>query len=50
MRRKYLGLAIAAITAFGPATAFGGDREIANEIMTRLKNRPRRGCSERLYA
>ncbi|MEO1615936.1 MAG: BON domain-containing protein [Planctomycetota bacterium] len=38
MRRKYLGLAIAAITAFGPATAFGGDREIAQEIMTRLKS------------
>jgi len=38
MRRKYLGLAIAAITAFGPASAFGGDREIAQEIMTRLKS------------
>jgi osmotically-inducible protein OsmY len=37
MRRKYLGLAIAAITAFGPASAFGGDREIAEQIMTRLK-------------
>lgn len=37
MRRKYLGLAIAAITALGPASAFGGDREIAEEIMTRLK-------------
>jgi osmotically-inducible protein OsmY len=38
MRRKYLGLAIAAITALGPASAFGGDREIAQEIMTRLKS------------
>ena len=38
MRRKYLGLAIAAITAIGPASAFGGDREIAQEIMTRLKS------------
>ena len=37
MRRKYLGLAIAAMTAFGPASAFGGDREIAEQIMTRLK-------------
>ncbi|MCA9140932.1 MAG: BON domain-containing protein [Planctomycetales bacterium] len=38
MRRKYLGLAIAAITALGPASAFGGDKEIAQEIMTRLKS------------
>ncbi|KAA5546193.1 BON domain-containing protein [Roseiconus nitratireducens] len=38
MRRKYLGLAIAAITALGPTSAFGGDREIAQEIMTRLKS------------
>lgn len=38
MRRKYLGLAIAAITALGPASAFGGDREIAQEIMTQLKS------------
>ncbi|MCO8125321.1 BON domain-containing protein [Stieleria sp. TO1_6] len=38
MRRKYLGLAIAAITVLGPASAFGGDREIAEEIMTRLKS------------
>ncbi|WP_182870144.1 BON domain-containing protein [Rhodopirellula sp. JC639] len=37
MRRKYLGLAIAAITALGPGSAFGGDKEIAQEIMTRLK-------------
>ncbi|MEL6108688.1 MAG: BON domain-containing protein [Planctomycetota bacterium] len=38
MRRKYLGLAIAAITALSPAAAFGGDREIAEQIMTRLKS------------
>ncbi|MEO1525064.1 MAG: BON domain-containing protein [Planctomycetota bacterium] len=38
MRRKYLGLAIAALTALSPAAAFGGDREIAEQIMTRLKS------------
>jgi osmotically-inducible protein OsmY len=31
-------LAIAAITALGPTAAWGGDREIAQEIMTRLKS------------
>ena len=38
MRIKYLGLAIAAIAALGPLQAFGGDREIAEQIMQRLKS------------
>jgi hypothetical protein len=37
MRRKYLGFAIAAIATLGPAQAWGGDREIAEEIIERLK-------------
>ncbi|MCC9643997.1 BON domain-containing protein [Rhodopirellula sp. JC740] len=37
MRRKYFGLAMAAIATLGPAQAFGGDREIAQEVMQRLK-------------
>lgn len=37
MRRKYFGLAIAAITVFGSMQAFAGDREIAEQIMTQLK-------------
>ncbi|NND98434.1 MAG: BON domain-containing protein [Pirellulaceae bacterium] len=37
MRRKYLGLAIAAIAAFGPMQAQGGDREIAEQIIQRLQ-------------
>ena len=37
MRRKYLGLAIAAIATFGPIQAFGGDREIAQQIVKRLQ-------------
>ncbi len=38
MRRKYFGLAIAAIATFGPMQAWGGDREIAEQIIKRLKN------------
>ena len=38
MRRKYFGLAIAAIAAFGPTQAWGGDREIAEQIIERLKD------------
>src|SRR6056297_654630 len=37
MRRKYFGLAMAAIAALGPTQAFGGDREIAQSILERLK-------------
>ena len=38
MRIKYLGWAIAAITTLGPLQAFGGDREIAEQIMQRLRS------------
>ncbi|MEM9368074.1 MAG: BON domain-containing protein [Planctomycetota bacterium] len=37
MRRKYFGLALAAFATLGPVQAFGGDREIAQEIIGRLK-------------
>ena len=37
MRRTYFGLAIAAIAALGPMQVFGGDREIAQQIIQRLK-------------
>ncbi|MCM2371117.1 BON domain-containing protein [Aporhodopirellula aestuarii] len=37
MRRKYFGLAMAAVATLGPAQAFGGDREIAQSIIERLK-------------
>ena len=37
MRRKYFGLAIAAIATLGPMQAWGGDREIAEQIIKRLK-------------
>lgn len=42
MRRKYFGLALAAVAALGPnltgaGTAWGGDREIAQSIIERLK-------------
>lgn len=37
MRRKYFGLAIAAFATFGPMQAWGGDREIAEQIIQRLK-------------
>jgi osmotically-inducible protein OsmY len=38
MRRKYFGLAIAAIATLGPLQASGGDREIAEQIIERLKS------------
>ncbi|MDE0864243.1 MAG: BON domain-containing protein [Rubripirellula sp.] len=38
MRRKYFGLAIAAIATFGPMQAWGGDRDIAEQIIKRLKS------------
>ncbi|MGI9466754.1 MAG: BON domain-containing protein [Rubripirellula sp.] len=38
MRRKYFGLAIAAIATFGPMQAWGGDREIAEQIIKGLKS------------
>lgn len=37
MRRKYFGLAMAAVATLGPAQAYGGDTEIAQTIMERLK-------------
>ena len=37
MRRKYFGLAIAAAALLGPQSAFAGDREIAGQIINRLK-------------
>ncbi len=36
MRTRYFGIAIAAFATLGPATAWGGDREIAQQIITRL--------------
>ena len=38
MRRMFFGLAIAAFATFGPMQAWGGDREIAEQIIQRLKN------------
>lgn len=38
MRRKYFGLAIAAFATFGPMQAWGGDKEIAEQIISRLKS------------
>jgi osmotically-inducible protein OsmY len=38
MRRKYFGLAMAALATLGPMQAWGGDREIAEQIMQRLKS------------
>ncbi len=37
MRRKYFGLAMAAVATLGPAQVYGGDTEIAQSIMQRLK-------------
>ncbi|MDG2222960.1 MAG: BON domain-containing protein [Rubripirellula sp.] len=37
MRRKYFGLAIAAFATLGPLQAWGGDREIAEQIISRLE-------------
>ncbi len=37
MRRKFFGLAIAAIATLGPMQVHGGDREIAQQIIQRLK-------------
>jgi osmotically-inducible protein OsmY len=39
MRRFFLGLAIASLTASVPVTAFGGDREIADQIISTLKQK-----------
>ncbi|TWT52419.1 LysM domain/BON superfamily protein [Rubripirellula amarantea] len=38
MRRKYFGIAIAALATLGPMQAWGGDREIAEQIIQRLKS------------
>jgi osmotically-inducible protein OsmY len=46
MRRKYFGLAIAAIATLGPMQAFGGDREIAEQIIQRLKQNRDSGALE----
>ncbi|MFN9626330.1 MAG: BON domain-containing protein, partial [Planctomycetota bacterium] len=37
MRRFFLGMAIASLTAGAPWTAFGGDREIADAIIATVK-------------
>ena len=37
MRRKFFGLAVAAFATLGPVQAWGGDREIAEQIIKRLK-------------
>ncbi len=43
MRRFFLGLAIASLTASVPVTAFGGDREIADQIISTLKQKQATG-------
>jgi osmotically-inducible protein OsmY len=43
MRRFFLGMAIASLTAGAPMTAFGGDREIADAIITQLKQQQSSG-------
>ena len=44
MRRKYFGLAIAAIATTWPLQAWGGDREIAEQIIKRLKTNRESGA------
>jgi osmotically-inducible protein OsmY len=39
MRRFFMGMAIASLTAGAPLTAFGGDREIADAIVSTLKKK-----------
>ena len=39
MRRFFLGMAIASLTAGAPLTAFGGDREIADAIVSTFKQK-----------
>ena len=39
MQRKYLGIAIAMFATMGPVAADGGDREIAEQIISRLNHR-----------
>ena len=43
MRRFFLGLAIASLTASAPVTAFGGDREIADTIISTIKQQQSKG-------
>lgn len=43
MRRFFMGMAIASLTAGAPMTAFGGDREIADAIITQLKQQQSTG-------
>jgi osmotically-inducible protein OsmY len=43
MRRFFMGMAIASLTAGAPLTAFGGDREIADAIVTTLKQKQNDG-------
>ncbi len=43
MRRFFLGLAIASLTASAPITALAGDREIADQIITALKQKQAAG-------
>ncbi len=44
MRRFFLGMAIASLTAGAPLTAFGGDREIADAIVSTLKQKQADGA------
>lgn len=43
MRRYFLGLAICTLTASAPLSAMGGDREIADSIITTLKSQQANG-------
>ncbi len=43
MRRFFLGLAIASLTASAPISAFGGDREIADSIISAIKSQQSSG-------
>ena len=43
MRRYFMGMAIASLTAGAPMTAFGGYREIADAIITQLKQQQSTG-------
>lgn len=43
MRRFFLGLAIASLTASAPITALAGDREIADQIISTLKHKQAAG-------
>ncbi|QDT09593.1 BON domain-containing protein [Planctomycetes bacterium K23_9] len=44
MRRKYLAMVIVAAATFGPSLAWGGDREIAEQIIQRLQTNRESGA------